>query len=103
MAKKPDLELAEEYFRRALEVRPTHGEALIQMAALKHRTDNNLASRAFLQRYLGAHEATAGVLYLAIQVETQSGDDRAASDYRNQLVRDFPESAESLLLLQQNR
>lgn len=103
VAKKPDLELAEKYFRRALEVRPRHGEALIQMAALKHRTDNNLASRAFLQRYLAANDATAGVLYLAIQVETQSGDDRAASDFRDQLIRDFPESAESRLLLQRNR
>jgi type IV pilus assembly protein PilF len=103
VAKKPDLARAEKYFRQALAVKPTYGEALIQMAALKHRTDDNFAARAFLQRYLGDNPATAGVLYLAVQVETQLGDDRAASDYMDQLLREFPQSAESRLLLQQNR
>jgi len=103
VAKKPDLALAEEYFRRALTARATHGEALIQMAALKHRSDDNLSARGFLQRYLAANTASASVLYLAVQVETQSGDERAASDYMDQLLREFPESPESRLLLQQDR
>lgn len=103
VAKKPDLARAEKYFRQALASKPKYGEALIQMAALKHRTDDNFAARAFLQRYLADNPATAGVLYLAIQVETQSGDGRAANDYMDQLQREFPNSAESRLLLQQNR
>jgi type IV pilus assembly protein PilF len=70
MAKKPDLELAEQYFRQAIARRPNYGEALIQLAALKHRTEDNLTARAFLQRYLAFNEASAAVLYLAIQIET---------------------------------
>lgn len=95
MAKKPDLELAENYFRQAIERKPTYGEALIQLAALKHRTEDNLSARAFLQRYLATNEATAAVLYLAIQIETQLGMDRQATDYMNRLLREFPESAEA--------
>jgi len=101
VAQKPDLSAAEEYFRSALGLRPTYGEALIQMAALKHRTDDNLTARAFLQRFLAANPPSAAVLYLAVQIETGLGDDRAATDYMNQLLRDFPESAEARLMLQQ--
>jgi len=103
VAKKPDLVLAEKYFRDALAVRPSYGEALIQMAALKHRTDDSLGARAFIQRYLATNPPSPGVLYLAVQIETQLNDDRSATDYMNQLLRDFPESAESRLMLQQGR
>ncbi len=95
MAKKPDLELAERYFRQAIARRPSYGEALIQLAALKHRTEDNLTARSFLQRYLAFNEASAAVLYLAIQIETQLGMDREATDYLNQLLRDFPDSPEA--------
>jgi Tfp pilus assembly protein PilF len=54
-----------------------------------------------LQRYLAANPASAPVLYLAVQIETVLGDDRAATDYMNRLLRDFPESAEARLMLQQ--
>lgn len=103
VAKKPDLARAERYFRSALDLRPSYGEALIQMAALMHRTDENFAARGFLQRFLAANEASPAVLYLAVQIETQNGDDRAATDYMNRLLRDFPDSAEARLLLQRGR
>lgn len=99
MAKKPDLALAEQYFRQAIERRPGYGEALIQLAALKHRTDDSLTARAFLQRYFARNAATAAVLNLAIQIETKLGDDRAATNYLNQLLRDFPDSPEARLTL----
>ncbi len=95
MAKKPDLELAEQYFRQAIQRRPNYAEPLIQMAALKHHTEEDLSARAFLQRYLAISERSAAVLYLAIQIETQLGMEREATDYMNQLLRDFPDSAEA--------
>lgn len=103
VAQKPDLALAEKYFRDALAIRPNFGEALIQLAALKNRTDDNLSARAFIQRFLATNPPSSGVLYLAVQIETQLGGDRAASDYMNQLLGDFPESAEARLMLQQGR
>ena len=99
MAKKPDYALAEEYFREALRTRPTYGEALIQLAALKHETGDSLSARAFLQRFLAGNDASAAVLYLGVQVETELGDERAATDYSNRILRDFPDSAESMHLM----
>jgi type IV pilus assembly protein PilF len=99
IAKKPDYALAEEYFRSALETRPAYGEALIQLAALKHQTGDGLSARAFLQRYLANNEASAPVLFLAVQIETGLGDDRAATDYSNQLLQDFPDSKEAAQLI----
>ena len=100
VAQKPDLEQAEQYFRAALERRGTYGEALIQLAALKQRTGDCLTARAFLQRYLAANPASAPVLYLAVEVETACNDNRAATDYTNQLLRDFPDSMQARLLMQ---
>ncbi len=101
IAKKPDPVMAEKYFRDALTVRPTHAEALIQMAALQFGQDENFRARAFLERYLSTNPPSPGVLYLAVQIETEDGDNRAATDYTNQLIREFPESAEARLLLRQ--
>ncbi len=95
MTQKPDLEVAEQYFRRALTEKPNYGEALLQMALLKRQTEEGLSARAFLQRYLGSHEASAAVLYLAVQIENDIGNARASTDYTNQLLRDFPGSAEA--------
>ena len=71
------------------------------MAALKQQTGDCLTARAFLQRFLAANPSSAPVLYLAVEIETSCNDDRAATDYTNQLLRDFPQSMESRLLLQQ--
>lgn len=102
-SQKPDLVRAEQYFRDALSLRQNYGEALIQMAALKNRTDDNFTARGFLQRYFGSNPASAAVLYLAVQIETAYGDDRAATDYSNRLLREFPESDEARLMLRQGR
>ncbi len=99
MAGKPDYELAEEYFRRALKFKASYGEALIQLAALKHQTGNNLHARAFLQRYLATNLASAPVLFLGMQIEIALGDDRAAKDYSKQILRDFTDSPEARFIL----
>lgn len=99
IAKKPDYELAEQYFRAALEKRPTYGEALIQLAALKNRTGDNLSARAFVQRYLATNPSSAPVLFLAVQIETALGDERAATDYAHQLLAEFPDSRQAQQLI----
>lgn len=99
MVRKPDYVLAEKYFRDALRRRPTYGEALLQLAALKRRTCDNFTASAFMQRYLADHDASATALYLAVLIETANGDDRAATDYTNQLLHDFPDSAEAKQVL----
>ncbi|MBT8085030.1 MAG: type IV pilus biogenesis/stability protein PilW [Woeseia sp.] len=99
MVQKPDLDLAETYFREALDFKPSYGEALLQMTLLKRAQGEHLAARAFLQRYMSANVSTPAVLLLAVQVERDIGDERASSDLARRLLRDFPESPEARRVL----
>ena len=100
MMQKPDHALAESYFRQALARKPNYGEALLQLTVLKFSTEDYLGARAFLQRYLSANIPTAGVLYLGVRIEEELGDDRAMTDYSNQILREFPQSAEARRILE---
>jgi Tfp pilus assembly protein PilF len=40
------------------------------------------------------------VLYLGVRIEEQLGDDRARTDFSNQILREFPESAEARRILE---
>jgi type IV pilus assembly protein PilF len=99
MMQRPDQVRAESFFREALEHRANHGEALIQLCVLKFAQGDYLASRAFLQRYLGSNIPTPGVLYLGVQIEDKLGDDRAKTEYSNRLLREFPTSPEARRVL----
>jgi type IV pilus assembly protein PilF len=99
MAQKPDNEQAESFFREALEERPSYGEALIQMASLKYRTEDYLQARAFMQRFLATNKATPDARYLAVRTESALDDERASEEYANQLLREFPESAQARRVL----
>ncbi len=100
MMQKPDPAAAEKYFRDALTRRANYGEALIQMALLKHSTGDYLNARAFLQRYLGSNPPSSGVLYLGVQIEEKLGDERARTDYSDQILRNFPNSPEARRILE---
>lgn len=95
MMQKPDVAEAESFFRQALERKTTYGEALLQLCLLKYQQRDYLGSRAFLQRYMASHRATAGVLYLAAEIEGKLDNDRDRSEYVNRLLREFPESPEA--------
>ncbi len=69
------------------------------MSVLKFSIEDFLGARAFLQRYLNANVPTASVLYLGVRIEEQLGDDRARTDYSNQILREFPKSAEARTIL----
>jgi len=100
MMQKPDQVRAEAFFREALEYRVNYGEALIQLCVLKFAQGDYLASRAFLQRYLGSNIPTAGVLYLGTRIEDKLGDERAKTEYSNRLLREFPASPEARRILE---
>ncbi len=99
MSQKPDLAQAEVYFREALERRANYGEALFQLSLMKHKLGDSLSARAFLERYLSANVPNATVLFLGVQIEDKLGDQRARSNYVNQLLNDFPDSPEARRVL----
>ena len=99
MAQKPDVAAAEEFYRAALDHKETYGEALLQLCLLKYQQEDYLHARAFLQRFMSSNITTAGVLYLASEIERKLGNDRGREEFVNQLLRDFPESAEARRVL----
>lgn len=100
LGQKPDHAMAEAFFRRALEENANYGEALLQLALLKHGLDDDLHARAFLQRYLVANPSNAGVLFLGYQIESKLGDERARDDYAERLLREYPSSPETKRVLE---
>lgn len=101
--KPVDLLRAEDYLRLALRTDPRYREALLQMADVAHRRQNNLQARAFLERYLAVGRPTPAILWLGVQIEQSNGDLAAAANYAQQLKQDFPASVETRLLLEQER
>jgi type IV pilus assembly protein PilF len=100
MLQKPDFAAAESFFRQALDRKANFADALLQLCLLKYQQEDFLGSRAFLQRYMTANKSTAGILFLGAQIEQKLGDERARSDYVNQLLRDFPTSPEARKVLE---
>ena len=95
MMQKPDLEAAESFFRKALEHKTTYGEALLQLCLMKFQQQDYMGARAFLQRFMASNRTTAGVLFLAAEIEGRLGNDRGRTEYVNRLLREFPESPEA--------
>ena len=84
--------VAEEYFRKALAVRPDYPDALLQMADVAFTRGESLKARAFLQRHFNAAPETPDALLLAVKVERSLGDARAADEYGARLQAAFPNS-----------
>ena len=100
MMQKPDAELAEQYFRLALERKSDYGEALLQMSLLEFTSEDYLGARAFLERYLGTNVPSPGVLLLGVRIEERLGNERARTAYADQILRDFPQSPEARTILE---
>ncbi|MDH5456994.1 MAG: tetratricopeptide repeat protein, partial [Gammaproteobacteria bacterium] len=95
MAQKPDAVEAERFFRAALEIRPSYGEALLQLCLLKYQQQDFMSARAFLQRFMSSAKPTAGVLMLAAEIEGKLGNERGRSEYVDKLLNEFPDSPEA--------
>lgn len=99
MSQMPDFVKAEAYFRAAIDRKPGYGEGLLQLCLMKYAQKDFMSARAFLQRYMSSNATTAGVLYLASRIEGELGNDRGRTEYENQLLREFPTSAEAKRVL----
>lgn len=93
-------EAAEQNFRAALDRDPVFADALFNMIDLSYASGNYMQSRAFIQRYLDAHTANPGVLWLCFNVEQQLGDPDRARQCARRLRDEFPASPEFAQLRQ---
>lgn len=98
MRGKGDLKAAEEYFQKALQVRPNQPDALLGLAGLTFRTGDVQAAKSFLNRYTQVAEPDAESLWLGVRVERRLGDRDAEASYSTQLRKRFPESGQAKAL-----
>lgn len=90
----PDLEKADAYFRKALQIQPNQTDALIQLAWIAYEQKEFLSARGFVQRYERSGPVTPEILWIAGRVEAALGDNAAALGYQGRLQREFPEFKE---------
>lgn len=99
MLKKPDRAAAESFFRAALDRKRNYGEALIQLCLMKYKDEDYMSARAFLQRFMSSNVTSPSVLFLASKIEDMLGNDSGRTDYEDQLIREYPSSAEARRIL----
>lgn len=95
VARIPDHERAESYYRKALEINPRFQDALLQMAELSLEQKRYMQGRAFMQRFAEIGQMNPQALYTAVMIERGLGDERAAQRYLQTLWQDYPDSPEA--------
>lgn len=99
-AKSLDPARAEQYLRAALNADANYREVLFQLADVTYVLGNQLQSRAFIERYLASGSPTPAALWLGVRIEKALGQEAEARKYGERLKREFPQSAETTLLLE---
>lgn len=94
-----DLVNAEDYFQKALKVRPAQTQALFQMADLAYKRRNYPEAKTYLARLQRDDAQSAELLWLALRVERGLGDRNAEASLGFQLRRNFPDSREARALM----
>lgn len=89
---------AQEFFQRAISVRPNQPQALYQLAELSYAANNFAAAQGYLRRLAQVAPGTADVLWLGLRVERKLGNALAEASYAQQLRKNFPESKEAAAL-----
>lgn len=85
-------EAAEQHLREAVRLAPDMPDALYGLARATFERGDYMRARAFSQRYEATGLAGADGLLLAYQIEQRLGNVRAANEYRQRLLAQFPDS-----------
>jgi type IV pilus assembly protein PilF len=98
MMSLPDLEKAEQFFRKAIASDSEFGPALLQMALLYYNSQDYLRARAYLQRFQAAEQHTPESLWLGVRIEYALNDHETWGNYALQLRNLHPDSEQAALL-----
>ena len=93
-----DLAAADDYFQKALKLRPSQPQALLQLADMAYKRKSYPEAKAYLMRIQRDTEPTAELLWLSLRVERALGDRNAEGSIGFQLRKNFPESREARAL-----
>lgn len=89
---------AEEYFQKAVALRPNQPQALYQLADLAYTRGSYAQAKEYLARLSKVTVVNAETLWLGVRIERRLGDRDAAASYGVQLARNFPDSKEAQAL-----
>ena len=92
----PDTTLAEQYFRKALQINPNLSKSLLQMAELSFLNIEYVEAKSYLDRYQAVSPWTPQALLLAMKLAKKMGDKDAVASYDLILRARFPDSDEAL-------
>jgi type IV pilus assembly protein PilF len=97
--RRGDTAAAEDYFQKAIKVRPDQPQALYQLAEIAYTRGRYADAKEHLTRLARGSSPNAEMLWLALRVERKLGDREAAASYSTQLTKNFPDSKEAKALL----
>jgi type IV pilus assembly protein PilF len=97
--RRGDTAAAEEYFAKALQLRPNQPQALYHAADIQYQRNNFQTAKSYLERFTKVTAPNAEVLWLAVRVARKLGDDNSMASYAQQLRNNFPKSKEAGALL----
>ncbi|MDE2294263.1 MAG: type IV pilus biogenesis/stability protein PilW [Gammaproteobacteria bacterium] len=89
---------AENYFKRALVMRPNMPEALLELADLAMKRGDPARAAKLIRQDLAVNPPSAPVLWLGVRAERALGHSNAADAYAGELARKFPTSTEARML-----
>lgn len=89
---------AEEYFLKALKLRPNQPQALLALADIYFRGNDLPNARAQMIAFMKAHNPTPEALWLGVRIERKLGDRASESSYSQMLRQRFPVSKENQAL-----
>lgn len=100
---RPDVVLADTYFRKALQRNPSYAPALREMVRSSFAQQKYLATRAYLQRLQGIATLNPEFLWIGVQAEAALEDRDAVSSYSMLLKNQHPEANETQALIEWER
>jgi type IV pilus assembly protein PilF len=93
-----DVAGADDYFQRALKIRPGQPQALLQLADMAYKRKSYPEAKSYLTRISRDVEQTPESIWLSLRVERAMGDRNAEQSLGFQLRKNFPESREARAL-----
>jgi type IV pilus assembly protein PilF len=99
--KIPDKQLAQQYFQRALAINPDMSQALWQLGLMAFEQGNYSLANGYFTRLVDTQpDASAQVLWVAIETAWTLGDQDTAKRYGRVLLKRYPQSEEAKKFIQ---
>jgi len=90
-----DLVTAENFFNRALAIRPNYTEGLLQLGNVAFDRGDAAQALDIVQRYLAVNPPTPEVLWLGFRAQRKLGDAVAAAVFARRVQAEFPDSEQA--------